>query len=86
LRQTGREPHGPSAEIALEKAWRHYAARLFPILPPTVTKPEKSRIMRDISIRASGESSATDLHRSIQGPIESLWQRFHSMVRIRTGT
>ncbi|MBB3162262.1 hypothetical protein E0I74_03580 [Rhizobium laguerreae] len=51
---------------------------------------KKAGLCPDISIRASGESSATDLsvilYGLITGPIESLWQRFHSMVRIRTGT
>ncbi|PDS74749.1 hypothetical protein CO667_30655 [Rhizobium sp. L43] len=46
---------------------------------------KKAGLCPDISIRASGESSAIDLHRQ-SGLIESLWQRFHSMVRIRTGT
>jgi hypothetical protein len=51
----------------MKNAWRHYAARLFPILPSPVTKPEKSRIMPDISIRAFGESSATDLSANLYG-------------------
>ncbi|XKM40414.1 hypothetical protein A4U53_031295 [Rhizobium ruizarguesonis] len=79
-----------SADFVSNPAWRHYAARLFPILPQSVTKPEKSRIMPGhIDPRIRRILCHRSLRQSlwlITGPIESLWQRFHSMVRIRTGT
>ncbi|OWV69096.1 hypothetical protein ATY76_11445 [Rhizobium sp. R339] len=82
LRQLGRKPHGSFAQIALKKACGIWA---FTIYPPPVTKSEKSRIMRDRSLDASAESPVGDLI-AIRGAIESLWQRFHNMMRIRTGT